>query len=464
MIEENKKAIIWSGLEKGSTYLVNILIQIILARLLSPEDYGVIAMLSIFFAISQAFIDSGFTTTLIQKPDCTKKDYNSVFTFNILVSLIFYLVFFIAAPYLEKFYNFNNLTSVIRVYSLNLILNSFSMVHRVKLMKSLQFKEITIITFISSILSALPAIILAYSGWGYWALILQVITNSILSTILTLAKTKWIPHMEISKDSIKKLAPLGIRVMIVSQFHAIYNNIYSILIGKKFNAIELGYFDRGKTLAGTGSIGFSDFYMRALFPIQSKIQSDNILLEKSYNQSFNLICILILPFSLFISTFSKEFIVLLYGEKWISCAPLLSILTIGYLLYPLQNLNINILKVKGYGHFLLKSEFIKKAIGLLVALLIINFNLIIVAWGWTLCAIFEFLISEYYYFKACNFSISKNLIYFSKLLIVYIILSNTIYFIITQYITNKYLIIILGAIIYLVVYFIINKKQFRKFI
>jgi len=338
------------------------------------------------------------------------------------------------------------------------------MVHRVKLMKSLQFKEITIITFISSILSALPAIILAYSGWGYWALILQVITNSILSTILTLAKTKWIPHMEISKDSIKKLAPLGIRVMIVSQFHAIYNNIYSILIGKKFNAIELGYFDRGKTLAGTGSIGFSDFYMRALFPIQSKIQSDNILLEKSYNQSFNLICILILPFSLFISTFSKEFIVLLYGEKWISCAPLLSILTIGYLLYPLQNLNINILKVKGYGHFLLKSEFIKKAIGLLVALLIINFNLIIVAWGWTLCAIFEFLISEYYYFKACNFSISKNLIYFSKLLIVYIILSNTIYFIITQYITNKYLIIILGAIIYLVVYFIINKKQFRKFI
>lgn len=464
MIEENKKAIIWSGLEKGSTYLVNILIQIILARLLSPEDYGVIAMLSIFFAISQAFIDSGFTTTLIQKQDCTKKDYNSVFTFNILVSLIFYLVFFIAAPYLEKFYNFNNLTSIIRVYSLNLILNSFSMVHRVKLMKSLQFKEITIITFISSILSALPAIILAYSGWGYWALILQVITNSILSTILTLAKTKWIPHMEISKDSIKKLAPLGIRVMIVSQFHAIYNNIYSILIGKKFNAIELGYFDRGKTLAGTGSIGFSDFYMRALFPIQSKIQSDNILLEKSYNQSFNLICILILPFSLFISTFSKEFIVLLYGEKWISCAPLLSILTIGYLLYPLQNLNINILKVKGYGHFLLKSEFIKKAIGLLVALLIINFNLIIVAWGWTLCAIFEFLISEYYYFKACNFSISKNLIYFSKLLIVYIILSNTIYFIITQYITNKYLIIILGAIIYLVVYFIINKKQFRKFI
>ena len=226
VISENRKAIIWSGIEKVGTYVVNFAIQIMLARLLCPNDYAVVAMLAIFFSISQAFIDSGFATTLIQKQDCTQADYSSVFYFNVLIGGVVYLLFFFGAPFIEAFYNFEGLALVTRVYSLNLFINSFAMVHRVILTKELKFKKIALITFLSSIISAIPAIIMAYWGYGYWALVGQSLISAAVTSALIMYQSKWRPSLIFSKNSLAKLAPFGLKMLVVYLFHAIYNNVY----------------------------------------------------------------------------------------------------------------------------------------------------------------------------------------------------------------------------------------------
>ena len=461
VISENKKAVIWSGIEKVGTYVVNFAIQIILARLLSPNDYAVVAMLAIFFSISQAFIDSGFATTLIQKQDCTQVDYSSVFFFNILIGSIVYLFFFIGAPFIELFYGFKGLSLVTRVYSLNLFINSFAMVHRVILVKKLQFKKIAVITFFSSVLSAIPAIIMAYQGCGYWALVAQSLTSALITSGLIIYQSRWFPSLIFSKSSMRKLAPFGLKMLIVYLFHAVYNNIYSLLIGKKFPAQELGYYDRGKTLSSMGPVGFSDFYTRALYPIQAKVQNDMDALEQSYNKSFSIMCLVIVPITAFMYFFTDEVIFTLLGHQWINCSFILQILCLGYMLYPLQALNMNMLKVKGRGDYMLKAEIIKKIMGILCVLVLINFNLKWVVIGWTCCSIIEFLISERFFWELCHFSPFNSIRTLVSTIVVAFMLSFVLSIVTRLLLEDEFVRFIVGGGAFISVYGLINLRKVK---
>lgn len=464
VISDNRKAIIWSGIEKVGTYVVNFSIQIVLARLLCPNDYAVVAMLAIFFSISQAFIDSGFATTLIQRQDCTQLDYSSVFYFNIIIGCIVYLVFFFGSHFLEEFYSFEGLSIVTKVYSLNLLLNSFSMVHRVILMKRLQFKIIAFVTFAATFLSAIPAIIMAYLGMGYWALVVQSLTSAVITSMMIMHKSQWWPSLAFSKKSLARLAPFGLRILVVYLFHAVYNNIYSLLIGKRFSTVELGYFDRGKTLSSMGPIGFSDFYTRALYPIQAKLQDDSEALVSSYNRSFSLMCLAIAPISGFMFFFSKETIYTLFGSQWIECSFILQVLSLGYMFYPLQALNMNMLKVKGRGDYMLSAEVMKKAMGLVCVFVLINFDLHWVVIGWTCCAIVEFLISESYFRKLYHFSLAESL----KVLVANVFFAFILSFILSQFSSvlfdNLKMRFFAGGALFLLLYLLINGKKIRKFL
>lgn len=464
VLNENRKAVVWSGIEKVGTYVVNFGIQIILARLLCPEDYAIVAMLAIFFSISQAFIDSGFATTLIQKQDCTQTDYSSVFFFNILVGTIVYLLFFFGAPWIEKFYNYPNLAIVTRVYSLNLLIHSFSMVHRVILTKELRFKNIAVVTFATSIISAIPAIIMAYFGFGYWALVTQSLISAVVTSALIMYQSHWKPSFVISKDSLFKLAPFGLRMLVVYLFHAVYNNIYSLLIGKKFPAQDLGYYDRGKSLSSMGPVGFSDFYTRALYPIQAKMQNDASALESSYNKSFSIMCLAMIPISAFMFFFSEEVVFTLFGEKWMNSCFILRILCLGYMLYPLQALNMNMLKVKGRGDYMLKSEVIKKTMGILCVLVMIQFNLKLVAIGWTCCTCAEFLISVFFYYKLYKFSLIPSTITFIKTLFEAFLLSFVISFCLSHLVASLIARFFIGGFCFVVIYALLNFKTIKTYI
>ena len=464
VISENRKAVIWSGIEKVGTYVVNFSIQIVLARLLCPDDYAVVAMLSIFFSISQAFIDSGFATTLIQKQDCSQADYSSVFFFNILIGGIVYLLFFLGAPLIESFYNFNGLATVTKVYSLTLFVNSFAMAHRVIMIKRLQFKNIASITLFSAICSAIPAIIMAYQGMGYWALVAQSLISAFMTTFLTIYKSHWHPTLTISISSLLKLAPFGLRMLLVYIFHAVYNNIYSLLIGKRFPAQDLGYYDRGRTLSSMGPIGFSDFYTRALYPIQSKIQNNDDALENSYNKSFSVMCMSIVPITAFMFFFADETVHTLLGPQWMQCSFILKILSLGYMFYPLQALNMNMLKVKGRGDYMLTAESIKKVLGIVCVLILIKFNITVVVIGWTCCAILEFLISQGFYMKLCRFSPVKSL----KALVLTTLVSFTLSFLLS-YVTsllldNSTTRFFVGGVAFVLIYLLINHRKIMELV
>lgn len=464
VINENRKAIIWSGIEKIGTYVVNFVIQIILARLLCPNDYAVVAMLAIFFSISQAFIDSGFTTTLIQKQDCTQVDYSSVFFFNVLIGCIAYSLFFVGAPFIESFYGFEGLALVTKVYSLNLFINSLAMVHRAILTKKLQFKRIAKITFSSSILSAIPAIVMAYQGYGYWALVIQSLTSTLVSSSMIIHQSKWRPSLIFSKRSIAKLSPFGLKMLMVYLFHAVYNNIYSLLIGKKFPSQDLGYYDRGKTLSSMGAVGFSDFYTRALYPIQAKVQNDRYALEQSYNKSFAVMCLAIVPLSAFMFFFAEEIVLTLLGSQWINCSLILQVLCIGYMFYPLQALNMNMLKVKGRGDYMLTAELIKKTMGITCVLILINFDLKWVVIGWTCCSIIEFLISEFFFLKLCHFSLYGSIRVFVPAVMVTFVLSFILSIITDFLFEDNFMRFIVGVFCFAGVYGLINLRNVKNLI
>lgn len=464
VISENRKAIIWSGIEKVGTYIVNFAIQIILARLLCPNDYAVVAMLAIFFSISQAFIDSGFATTLIQKQDCTQADYSSVFYFNVLIGGIVYLLFFFGAPFIESFYNFEGLALVTKVYSLNLFINSFAMVHRVILTKELKFKKIALITFSSSIFSAIPAIVMAYWGYGYWALVGQSLISAVVTSALIMYQSKWRPSLILSKNSLAKLAPFGLKMLVVYLFHAVYNNVYSLLIGKKFPAQELGYYDRGKTLSSMGPVGFSDFYTRALYPIQAKVQNDASALEQSYNKSFSVMCLAIVPIAAFMFFFAEETVYSLLGKQWMNCSFILQILCLGYMFYPLQALNMNMLKVKGRGDYMLTAEVIKKVMGITCVLVLINFDLKLVVIGWTCCSIVEFLISEGFFLKLCKFSPSSPAKTLVTTVVITFVLSYSLSAATVFLFDNMFTRFIIGGISFVAIYGLINFRKLKRLI
>ena len=460
----NKRAVFWSGIEKVGSYLANFIIQIILARLLCPDDYAVVAMLAIFMSVAQVFIDGGFATVLIQKKDCSQDDFSSVFYFNIIVSLCVYVLLFILAPHIESFYNFSGLGNVLRIYSITLVINSFAMINRLLIIKQLKFNVIAIINVCATILSSIPTIYLAANGASYWALVIQSILNSLIITIGVWTYTKWKPTFRFSFEALTRLFPFGIRMFVVDMFYALYNNLYSLLIGKKFLPEDLGYYDRGKYIGSMGPIGFSDFFLRAMYPIQSRLQDDSQRLKSSYTTSFHLICLIIIPLSIFISVFSVEVLGVLYGKQWVEANDITSILCIGFMFYPLQALNVNMLKVKAMGNTLLKSEMLKKIIGLIVLLCLLHYGIYAVVMGWTICAILDFIISEYYFVKSYDYSPKKTIIIFLKLLTVSVVSACLLKKIFSIFFDSHALILVTSCLLYVTIYMIFQGKVLKTVI
>ena len=221
----NQKAIVWSFVEKASSFLVNFVLQLILARLLAPDDFAVLAMLAIFASVSQVFIDGGFATVLIQKQDCTDEDYNTVFAFNVFVSLIVYAIFYLLAPFIEKYYEFSNLAIVARVHFLSLVINAIAMINRLLLIKTLQFQKIAKINTLAILFAAVPTIIVACNNFSYWALVCQNLASTLIMTIGYLISYKWIPSFRFSFNSLKSMLPFGSRMFFVDLIFAIYNTL-----------------------------------------------------------------------------------------------------------------------------------------------------------------------------------------------------------------------------------------------
>ncbi len=394
--QQTFKGVIWSSIERFSTMGVGFAFGLVLARLLAPSDYGVIAMLGIFIAVAQCFIDSGFSTALVRKPDRTEIDNSTAFYFNIVVGLVFYALLYLAAPYIADFYDTPILIPVTRVVGLTLLFNSLCIVQQALLTIKLDFKTQANISLIALFISGPAGIACAWYGMGVWALVVQNVLSALLRTILLWLCARWRPQAGFSKASFKALFGFGSKLLASGLLDTTYNNIYTIVIGKKFNATSLGYYTRADHFVQMPSSNITGILQRVTFPVLCTIQNEDTRLAIAYRKFLRLSGFIIFPLMLGLAAVADPLVHLLLTDKWATCVPLLQVLCFALMWYPIHAINLNLLQVKGRSDLFLKLEIIKKIIGVITLCVTIPMGLFAMCAGKIVTSLICLAINTHY--------------------------------------------------------------------
>lgn len=420
------KGTIWAFVERFSVQLVQFVITLIMARILTPADYGLIGMLAIFISLSQVFIDGGFSSALIQKKDVSPTDYSTVFYINFVLSLIIYSLLFLCAPHISNYYQQPVLTPVLRIYSLNLIINSLGAVQKTILTIKVDFKTQSKISFISAILSGIIGIVFAFYGFGVWSLVSQSIAMAICSVILTFIYVTWRPMFVFSLVSFKRLFSFGSKLLIAQIISSVYDNLYNIVIGKKFSATDLGYYTRARQFPELVSVNISGILSRVSYPILSKVQDEDERLKGIYKRYIEVSSFIIFPLLMVLVGLAKPIITLLLTEKWIEAASLLQILCFGLLWSGITTINLSLLKVKGRSDLVLKLEILKKLIAVSILFLSLIFNsLSAICLGIVAYSLIAVILNTYYTEKLLHYGFISQIKDFG----IYLVLSLFIMFV-----------------------------------
>lgn len=394
--KETVKGVAWSGIDKIANGGILFIANIVLARLLSPKDFGLLAIISIFVQISQTFIDSGFTNALIQKKDRSQTDYSTVFFFNLAISIGFYIILFFCAPLIAYFFENDKLTYLTRVVGLNLIIGALVSVHKTRLTIELRFKIQAVISLVSSIISVVIAIWMAYHGYGVWSLVAMSIVSITLQVLLIYVLIKWKPSILFSKTSFKTLFSYSSKLLGASLIHLIYRNLYPIVIGKRFSPLQLGYFNRADLFAMYPSSTITSIVTRVAFPIFSRIQDDNNKLKNAYSKYITFSSLLIFPMMTGLIVLAKPITIVLLTDKWLPMVPMLQVLCIDWMTDHLCQINLNVLFVKGRSDLAFKLEILKKSIAILILFISLHWGIIGVCWGRVVYGIIAVLLNSYY--------------------------------------------------------------------
>tara|TARA_B110000238_G_C16142671_1_gene447253 strand:- start:1840 stop:3264 length:1425 start_codon:yes stop_codon:yes gene_type:complete len=411
-------ASLWNILERFYTQLLRFILNVILARILFPSDYGVIGMLAVFIAISQSFIEGGFINALIQKQNRTEKDFSTIFFFNIITSVLIYVLLFIAAPYVSEFYDQPQLTELMRVLTISIIFSAFSIVPISKLHINLEFKKQAKVTVSATTISAIGAIYLAYDGFGVWALVFQNIVTVILQSLFLFIVVKWKPKLIFDKNSFTDLFSFGSKILLVNLFDRVIRNLYIIIIGKVYSAEQLGFYTRAEQFSQLPSSNIAGVFKNITFPQMCQIKNDLKKLKSYYVQTVILSCVITFPILFFVSFFSESIVMLTLTEKWISVSPLLKLLAISALIYPINFLNTNLLLANKRSDLYLYVEFIKKIIVIIILILTVKHGIEAIIFGQIFVAFASLIINSFYTNKLINYSVINQVLEISPFLII----------------------------------------------
>lgn len=400
---------LWSSIERFSVQGVMFVVMIIMARILTPEDYGLVGMLTIFIAISQSLIDSGFSQALIRKQDRSEIDNSTVFYFNIAVGVILYLILFFSAPLIAKFYNEPILVPLTRVISLSILINSFVVVQRALLTVNIDFKTQAKASFSAAIASGIVGITMAYTGWGVWAIVWYQITNLAVNVGLLWIFSKWRPQLVYSWQSFKELFFFGSKLAASGILDTLYNNIFLIVIGKIFKASDLGYYTRAQQFAAFPSSNLTGIIQRVTFPVLCTIQEDDERLQFVYRRFLRLSAFLIFPLMIGLAAVAKPLVLLLLKEQWEFAATLLSIICLSMMWYPIHSINLNLLQVKGRSDLFLKLEIVKKCVGIVILCGTIPLGIVAMCWGTVLSSLISLIINTHYTGKLIQVGFLKQM-------------------------------------------------------
>ena len=362
--DKTVKGVAWSGIDNVVQFGVSFIVSIVLARLLSPDDYGLIGIIAIFTAVCTAIINGGFSVALIRKNDVTDDDYNTVFIVNLGASLFLYIVIFLLSSFIADFFHRQELIALTRISSLGLIIGALALVQQTRLTKQIDFKTQTKITIAASLISGLIGIILAMLGYGVWSLVAQSLSSQALRTILLWFANKWMPSLRFSTKSFNELFGFGWKMMASSLLDTVWKELYQVVVGRFYNSATLGQYTRSKQFSQLFSSNLTTVIQRVTFPVLSNIQDDKDRMVLAYRRIIKITMFITAISMFFLGAVSEPLLYCLIGAKWHEAATYLPLICIAGSTYPLHALNLNILEVEGRSDLFLGLEVIKKIIAL----------------------------------------------------------------------------------------------------
>lgn len=448
--------LIWTFIESFSVQAFGFIQGIILARLLMPSDYGLIAMTGVFFAVSYALVDTGFTSALIRKKDRTDIDYSTVYVTNVVLSFILCIILCLCSPFIADFYKEPELRPIVCVNAFLLFFGSFIAVQGARLSIQLDFKLKSRITVISTVSTGIISIVMAYLGFGVWSLILPNFFSVLMRGILYWIYQRWFPGFQFSWKVYKEFFSYGSKLMLTSLINAVYGNVYSLVIGKFYSSSHLGYYTKGHSYASLPTSVLSGILYKVTFPVLSKIQDDDARLEYVYRKMIRVAAYIVFPLMILLFVLARPLVLVLITEKWADCIIYIQILCFAMMWNPIHSLNLNLLFVKGRSELFLKLEVVKKIIGVIILCVTIPLGLVAMCYGQIVSSVLFLIINTYYTGKLINVGFFQQMKDLTPTLLYTFVMGGVVW-ILSSMLTSSYLQILVGLLVGLPMYLLVSK-------
>lgn len=400
---------IWGALERFSAQGISFVVMIIMARILTPADYGLVGMVLIFIMVAQSLVDSGFSQALIRKQDRDETDNSTTFYFNIVVGLVLYWAMWFLAPAVARFYDEPQLLWLMRVICLGIIFNSLVVVQRALLTVEIDFKTQAKASIFAAASAGATGIAMAYTGWGVWSIVAYHVVNLGMNCGLLWLYSSWRPKWLFSWTSFRQLFSFGSKLAVSGLLHTLYVNGVNMVIGKVYKASDLGFYTRGQQFVAFFSSNISGILQRVTYPVLCRFQDDNEKLGEVFLKLVRVSCLVVFALMMGMVGVARPMIGLLLGEKWLYSATLMQILCFGYMWFALHSMNLNIVLVKGRSDLFLKMEVVKKILFIGVLCGMVPLGLEAMCWGVVINAVIEVLVNSFFTGKLIGVSIWKQL-------------------------------------------------------
>ncbi|MBN1066203.1 lipopolysaccharide biosynthesis protein [Clostridium botulinum] len=445
-------SLFWKMMERTGVQGIQFIIQIILARILLPSDYGIIALISIFITIANVFVQSGFNTALIQKKDANEEDFSSVFYLSLLIAIVLYVVIFFASPYIAHFYKTPELKYVLRVLSMTLIFGAFNSIQNAVIARKMEFKKLFASSLGAIILSGIIGILLAYVGFGVWALVAQQLVNQLSVTVILWFTVKWRPKLIFSFSRIKQLFSYGWKLLVSSLIDTLYMNLRSLIVGKIYSPSMLGYYNRGDQFPQLIVSNINGSIQSVMLPTLSTQQDNKQKVKELVRRSIVTSSFLLFPMMIGLAVVGEPLIKIILTDKWLPCVPFMQIFCLSYALWPIHTANLQAINALGRSDIFLKLEIIKKVLGITILIISMFLGVYAIAVGTLISGIISTFINAHPNLKLLNYSYKEQIKDIMPSLLISIVMGTTIYPI--KFVSNSEIVIliiqiILGIVIYL---------------
>jgi len=420
-------SLLWKLLERGGSQGIQFIVTIVLARLLLPEEYGLIVLVMIFITVAGVFVQSGFNTGLIQKKDADETDFSSVFYLSIFIASLLYIILFLISPNLAAFFGEPDLITVLRVLSLTLFFGAINSIQIAVISRNMQFKKLFFSSIGAIILSGAVGIIMAFNSFGVWALVSQQLTNQLVVTLILWFTVKWRPQLIFSTERIKNLFSFGWKLLVSGLIDTLYRNMQSLFIGKMFNSEILGFYNRGEQFPNLIVSNIDGSIQSVMLPTLASHQNNKIRVKEIVRRSIVTSSFIVFPLMMGLAAIAEPLVEILLTEKWLPAVPFLQIFCATYALWPIHTANLQVINALGRSDIFLKLEVVKKILGLIILVISIPFGVYAMALGVLVIGIISTFINAYPSLKLINYSYKEQLLDILPSLFISLLMGMVVY-------------------------------------